>query len=89
MNQEQTNRNVGVSHGNITIKIVVNNIMDQTTKPELEHYFYATLFTPETKILVKAIKKGFLKTFPDPTGGLTKKHIDKWINTTMGNLHTR
>ena len=68
MNQEQTNRNVGGSPGNITINILVNHILDQTTKPELEQYFYATLFTLETKILLKEIKLDFSRHFWAPQG---------------------
>ena len=47
---------------------VINNIMDQTTKPELAQYLHAALFIPTTASLIKAIKKGLLNTCP----GLTK-----------------
>ena len=53
---------------------VVNNIMAQTSKPKLAQYLYEAIFSPTTEILLKAIKQGFLKTWP----GLTEKLIKRY-----------
>ena len=66
---------------------VINNIQEQSSKPEPAHYLHAALFSPTTASLLKAIKQGFLKTWP----GLNKKAYqeasEKSRNTTMGHLH--
>ena len=56
-------------------KMVVNNILDQTTKQYLAKYFHVTLFSPTTRILIKSFKMGFLKKWPGLIEGLIKKHI--------------
>ena len=68
---------------------VVNNILEQTQKQEIVKYLHAALFSPTTASLHKAIKQGFLKTCPDLTEELIKKHLDKSSNTTMRHLHTK
>ena len=68
---------------------MVNNIIAQTTKPELAQYFHAEIYIPTTTSLQKANNTGFLKTWMGLTEGLINKHIEKLINTTMGNLHMR
>ena len=54
--------------GATTIRNVVNNILEQTSKPELAKYLYTALLFPTTESLIKTIKQGFLKTWR----GLTK-----------------
>ena len=41
---------------------VINNIIVQTSKPELAQYLNAALFRQTTASLIKATKQGFLKT---------------------------
>ena len=53
---------------------MVNNILEQTSKPELYLYLHAALFSPNTASLLKEIKQGFLKTWPGLTEKLIKKH---------------
>ena len=60
---------------------VTNNIMSQTTKPELAQYRHISLFIPTTGSLLKSIKKGFLKTWPGLTKNLIKKNLEKSRNT--------
>ena len=43
---------------------VINNIMAYTSKPEQAQYLHASLFIPTATSLLKAIKQGFLKTWP-------------------------
>ena len=43
---------------------VTNKILVQTSKPELVQYLHAALFIKTTASLIKAIKQGFLKTWP-------------------------
>ena len=47
-------------------EVAENNILAQTTKPKLAQYFHATLFSPTTARLLKAIKQGFLNTWSSP-----------------------
>ena len=54
-------------------KPAVNNILDQTTKPELAKYLHAVLFSPTITSLLEAIKKGLLKKWMGFTEGLIKK----------------
>ena len=68
---------------------VVNNILAQTSKPESAQYLHASLFSPTTASLLRAIKKYFLKTWPDLTEKLMKKYLQKSRNTTMGHLQIR
>ena len=70
-------------------KNVVNNIMAQTSKPELAKYLHAAIFSPAIASLLKAIEQGSLKTWPGLIGKLIKKHIDKLRNTTMGHFHIK
>ena len=68
---------------------LVNNIMAQTSKPELDQYLYSALFSTTKAILLKSTMQGFLKTWPGLIEKLIKKHLDKSGNTTMGHLHMR
>ena len=68
---------------------VTNNIMAQTSKPELSHYLYAALFSQTTASLPKVIKQGLLRTWQGLTEKLIKRHIEKARTTTMGHLHIR
>ena len=68
---------------------VVNNILAQTSKQELDQYLHAAIFNPNTASLLKAIKQGLLKTWPGLTEKLIKNHFDKSRNTTMGHLYMR
>ena len=43
--------------------MVVNNILDQTTKPELVQYFHAALFIATTTSFLKKINMDFFKTW--------------------------
>ena len=63
--------------------------MEKITKPELAHYFHATLFRPITTSLLKEINMGFLNKCVGLTERLIKKNIEKSINTTMDNLNMR
>ena len=38
---------------------VVNNVMAQTSKPELDKHLYAALFIPTTASILKVIKQRF------------------------------
>ena len=68
---------------------VMNNILAQTSKPEPAQYLHAALFSPTTASLIKAIKQGFLNTWPVFTEKLIKKHLEKSRSTAMGYLHVR
>ena len=68
---------------------VVNNIMVQTSKPELAQYLNTALFIPTSASLLKATKQVFLKTWPGITEKLIKKHLEKSRNTNMVHLHVR
>ena len=86
------NKQTGICEATIETQqseIVGNNILSQTTKLELAHYFHAALFSPTTASLLKAIKKGFLKTWTGLTEKIIKKHIEKSIIMKMGHLHMR
>ena len=80
---------MGSSPVNKTIKIVVNNILAQTTKPELAQCFHAEIFSPMATGLLKAIKMGLLKTWTGLTEGFINKNIEKSMKKTMGHLHMR
>ena len=67
----------------------MNNIMAQISKPEQEHYLHVTLFIPNTTSIIKATKKGFLKTWPGLTKKLTNRNLEKSRNTTIGHLYMR
>ena len=62
---------------------VINNVLDQISKPELAQYLHASLFRPTTASLLKTIKQGFLKMWPGLTEKIIKRHILKSGNTTM------
>ena len=55
---------------------LVNNILEQTSKPEPSQYLHEALFIPTASSLLKATKQGFLKTWPDLTEKLIKKHLE-------------
>ena len=63
--------------------------MVQTSKPELSQYLYAALFSQTTASLLRAIKKGFLKTWTGLIEKLIKKHLEKSGNPIMGHLNMR
>ena len=67
----------------------MKNILAQTTKPELAKYFDATIFIPTKTSLLEVIKQGLLKTWTELTEGLIKKHLEKYMNTTMGHLYIK
>ena len=69
--------------------IMVNNILVETTKPELSLYFHAALSIPMKTSLLKSINMSYLNTLPGPTNRFIKKHLDKLINTTVGHLQMR
>ena len=79
--QKQTNWNVGSYPEKKQSEAVTNNIMSQTTKPELAQYRHISLFIPTTGSLLKSIKQGFLKTWPGLTKNLIKKNLEKSRNT--------
>ena len=56
---------------------VINNIILQTSKPELAQYLHTALFSPTVASIIKAIKKGLLKTWPGLTKKLIKRHLKK------------
>ena len=58
-------------------EIVKNNILGQTTKPELAYYLHAPIFRLTEARPLKAIKQGFMKTWPELTEKLIKKHLEK------------
>ena len=79
----------GVPLGTQQSENLVNNIMAQTSKPELAHYLHAALFSPTTASFLKAIKQVFLKTWPGLTEKFIKKHLEKSRNEKIVHLHTR
>ena len=81
--------NVGSAPGATTIRKCGEQHSAQTSKPELVKYLHAEIFSPTTAILLKAIKQGFLKTWPGLTEKLIKKHLEKSRNKTMGHFHMR
>ena len=56
---------------------LVNNILAQTLKPEISQYLHAALLSPTTSSILKAIKQGFLRTWPGLIDKLIKKHLEK------------
>ena len=68
---------------------VINNIQEQSSKPELAQYLHAALFSPTTASLLKAIKQGFLKTWPGLNKKTYQEAYEKSRNTKMGHLHMR
>ena len=71
------------------LEIVSNNIMVQTTKPELSQYLHAALLSPTEASLLKPTKQDFLKTWPGLTENRINNHLEKPINKTMVHLHIR
>ena len=67
----------------------INSILAQTSKPELAQYLHAEILRPTTASLIKAIKQGFLKTWPGLTRKLIKRHLEKSRSTTMAHLQMR
>ena len=67
---------------------VINKILAQTLKTELAQYFHVALFIPTTASLIKAIKKGFLKTWLDLKNN-NQEASEKSRNATMVQLHMR
>ena len=53
---------------------LTKHIMAQTSRLELAKYLHTALLCPTTASLLKAIKQGFLKTWP----GLTEKLIKRY-----------
>ena len=66
---------------------VKNNILSQTSKPELAQYPHAALFNPKKERLLKKTKQGFLKTWEGLTEKLINRNIEKPRNTTIGHLY--
>ena len=64
-------------------------MMHNTTKPEMAQYLHTEIFGPTTAGLLKEIKQGLLKTWPDLTEEIINKHVEKLMNTTMVHLHMR
>ena len=58
-------------------------------KPELFRYYRAILFRPTNTSLLRAIKKGFLKSWPGLSGFMIKTNLYKSINTTLVHLHMK
>ena len=79
----------GVPIENQQPESVINNILDQTPKPELAHYLHASIFSPTASSIIKSIKLGFLKMWPGLTKKLIKRHLEKLSNNTMVHLHMR
>ena len=63
-----------------------NNILAQTTKPELSQYLHEELLISATEILLKSIKQGLLKTWRGITENIINEHLEKPKNIKMGNL---
>ena len=68
---------------------MTNNIMEQTSKPELVQYLHTELLIPTKAIPLKSIKQGLLKTCTGLTKNLIKRHLEKLRNTAMVHLHMR
>jgi hypothetical protein len=54
------------------------------TKQELALYYHATLGSPVSSTLLRAIRRGHLITFPGLTTQLISKHLPKSTSTTLG-----
>ena len=54
------------------------------TKQELALYYHATLGSPVSSTLLRAIRRGHLVTFPGLTTRLISKHLPKSMSTTLG-----
>ena len=67
---------MGSAPGDTKKENVGNNILAQTSKPELAQYLRVALFIPTTESLLKAIKQGFLKTWPGLTAKIIKKYLE-------------
>ena len=61
--------------------------MAQKNKPELSQYLNSVLFSTTTASILKAIKQGFLKTWPVLTENLINKHIEKSRNKKVVHLY--
>ena len=55
----------------------------------MAQYLHASLFSPKTARPLKANREGLLKTWIGLIEKLTRKHLEKPINITLGHLHTR
>ena len=63
----------------------VNGILRlDKTKAELALYHHATLGSPATSTLLRALGRGHLTTFPGLTTQLISKHLPKSMSTTLG-----
>ena len=78
-----------ISTDSTTTKTSRDYIRAQKTKPILAEYFYSTLFSPMTSIVLKAIRKFFLKTWPGITERLINKYLKKSMNNAMVHLHMK
>ena len=67
----------------------VNNALANATKPELVAYYHAAMFSPVKSTWLKAIKKGWLKSWPNLTEDIVKKHFEKSIHTAYGHMHQK
>ena len=68
-------------------KMVLSNILDQTTTQELAHYLHSVLFSLTTTSLLKETKMVFLTKWTGLTERFINRNIEKPINTAMGHLH--
>ena len=59
---------------------VINNILAQISKSELEQYLHAEIFIPTTASLIKAIKNVFLRTLPGLNKKLIKRHLENQVS---------
>ena len=66
-NQKQEDRNVGSSPGDTIIRKCGTQHSRTNFKNRTSQYLHAALFIPTTASLLKAIKQGFLKTWPGLT----------------------
>ena len=61
--------------------------MAEGTKPELEQWYHATLFSPVKQTLIQAIKKGYFATWPNLRSELINKYIPPSMATSKGHMH--
>ena len=63
-----------------------NNVYHMRTKTDLVTYPHLALWSPVLDTLVKAIKAGYLTTFPGLTAQAVRKHLPKSIPTHKGHM---
>ena len=87
--QKHEDMNVGSATGATTIRNIGEQHSGTNFKTRTSPVFTCTTFQTKTSSLLKAIKQGFLKTWPGLTEKLINKRLEKSRNTTMGQLHMR